>query len=183
MQAFRTSRASMVLARVRKALRASATGQNLIAGKRPSARRVQRPCIQSLEGRRLLSTVVVTTIVDTSPHAGFISLRDAVTTANSTPNTTITFSPTVFNTAKTIVLNGSPLILNGTGMVIKGPTVGVTISANNLTGVFANLLTTASYSISNLTITKGNHGGLLNSGTGTLTNVTVTGNSNATGNG
>jgi hypothetical protein len=181
MQAIRGSTASMVFARVRNALRSSGAGPASMAAKKPSARRVQRPCIQSLEGRRLLSTVVVNTLLDTA-HPGLISLRDAVVTADGTPNTTVTFSSSVFSTHKTIVLNASPLVLSGTGITIKGPAVGVTISGNNLSGVFYCGSASGTYNLSNLTLTQG-HNGLNNNGTGTLNNVTVTGNSGATGNG
>ncbi|HEX4793997.1 MAG TPA: SdrD B-like domain-containing protein [Humisphaera sp.] len=139
--------------------------------------------VQALEGRTLLSTtIVVNTILDTA-HPGFTSLRDAVVAANGTPNTTITFSPTVFATAKTITLAGSPLVITGTGETIKGPAVGVTVSANNLTGVFYCGLVSGNFTLQNLTITKGSKSGVSNAGTATLNNVTVTGNAGTTGDG
>src|SRR5437764_325049 len=92
--------------------------------------------VQTLEQRTLLSTVVVNTTLDNPHAAGLISLRDAVVTANATANTAITFSATVFNTPKTITLNGNELDLNGKGTSIKGPTAGVTINGNNLSRIF-----------------------------------------------
>jgi uncharacterized protein (DUF2141 family) len=140
-----------------------------------------RPMIHALERRTLLSTVVVNTILDTA-HPGFTSLRDAVLVANGTPNTTITFSPTVFATHKTIITTGI-LVLTGTGIKVTGPTVGVTISANNIgVGDFYCGLPTASWTLSNLTLTGG-RGAINNNGIGTLNNVTVTGNVGVTGDG
>jgi len=138
--------------------------------------------VQLLEQRTLFSTIVVNTILDTA-HPGFISLRDAVITANSTPGTIINFSPAVFSTPKTIVLAGSPLVITGTNEKIVGPAGGVTISANNLTGVFYCGNPAATFTLQNLTVTKGSKGGVSNAGNATLLNVIVTGNASATGDG
>ena len=92
----------------------------------------------------------------------------------------------MFNTAKTITLTGSQLELsNTTGTeTIMGPAAGVTVNGGGLSRVFQvdNLVTASS---SGLTISGGNAsstqygygGGLLNNGTATLTNCTVSGNS------
>ena len=173
----------MVFARIGKTLRNATFGQaSAVArkpGRKPHANRIRPAMIQALEQRTLLSAVV-NTILDPGP-AGTTSLRQAVVTANGTANTTITFS-SLFNTAQTILLKLGPLVLTGTGINIKGPTVGVTVNANNLSSVFFCSPATGSFTLSNMTLTKG-HGGLNNNGTGALNNVTVTGNASATGNG
>jgi hypothetical protein len=144
----------------------------------------KRAFVERLEGRALLTSIVVNTVLDiTSPPAGTVSLRSAIATANasSTP-TTITFSPTVFATAQTIVLNGNDLELSNTNeaTTITGPSTGVTVSGNNASGVFVidgNVIAT----LSNLTITKGSEGGIISYGTMTLTNVAVSDNNTTSG--
>ncbi|MCE9560458.1 MAG: right-handed parallel beta-helix repeat-containing protein, partial [Planctomycetes bacterium] len=114
--------------------------------------------------------------------AGNLTLREAVDLANVPSGVnTITFDPVVFATPKTITLtNGQLALLDTTGVTtITGPTAGVTISGNNLSGVFS-VAAKVTASLSGLTITKGNNpqkgGGVSNLGTLTLTNSTVSGN-------
>ncbi len=101
---------------------------------------VFRSVIESLEGRLLLSSVVVNTTSDL-PNAGpgLVSLRRAIITAdsNATP-TTITFDPKAFASAKTIRLSGTPLKLTNSQEMttLIGPAAGVTISGNNQSGGF-----------------------------------------------
>ncbi len=68
-----------------------------------SKRRIRSVPVETLEGRTLLSSVVVNTTADTadSMGSGTVSIVDAVAIANasSTP-TTITFDPTVFASAR-----------------------------------------------------------------------------------
>jgi hypothetical protein len=159
-----------------------------------NARRISRDqrarlaaAIEPLERRLLLTAVVVNTTADSTDAAGssIVSLRDAITIANnSTTATAITFSPTVFATAKTITLVDHELELSGKQPVtITGPAAGVTVNGNSQDldflidkGVTATL--------SGLTITGGNgyaegaanlNGGAIeNNGTLTLNGVSVT---------
>jgi uncharacterized protein (DUF2141 family) len=141
--------------------------------------------IERLEGRTLLSSVVVNTIADSTDAAGSktVSLRDAIAIANaSTTPTTITFSPTVFNAPKTILLNGTQLRPTGTqAETIIGPAAGVTISGGGKTQV---LVTSGRVEIENVSIVDGKSvngdagtgGGIFNVGNLTLINSTVSGN-------
>src|SRR5262249_13112577 len=96
----------------------------------------------------------------------------------------------LFSTPQTITLSGTEFRLTDTtgATSITGPAAGVTVSGNNASRVFqVNGLVTAS--ISGMTISGGNAGsygaggGLLNRGTVTLTNCTVSGNSAGGGGG
>jgi hypothetical protein len=131
--------------------------------------------------------VSTTTDVSNGNYApGDLSLREAVALANATSGPdTITFDPAVFGTAKTITLGTTQLLLSDTSgaTTIAGPAAGVTLRGGGTTrvmqvdaGVTANL--------SKLTLTGGRGsgaagagGGLLNLGTATLTDCTITGNS------
>jgi hypothetical protein len=139
--------------------------------------------------------VVVNSLGDAPTVSGSsISLRAAIGIANaSTTPTTITFDPTVFSTPQTITLTDvtsaeagdGVLYFNGTQPVtITGPAAGVTINANELCGVFY-VTYGETVSLSNLTATggigtgagSGGYGGaILNDGTLSLTNVTISGN-------
>jgi hypothetical protein len=161
--------------------------------------------VESLESRMLLTSVVVNTVVDAlyPPGSGVVSLRNAIAVANSSATpTTITFSPTVFPSAMTIVLNGTPLVLANTSeaITIVGPASGVTLDAqgkNSVLGINGGVNATisgitathgsggavdnnGSLVLNNATIsnssTTPNGGGMINNGTATLTNVTVSGN-------
>ncbi len=95
--------------------------------------------IEQMESRQLLSSVVVNSISDTATGNGVVTLRDAITTADSsTSPTTITFDPSVFAAAQTIVLDGSQLELSNTAepTTITGPSAGVTVSGNSASRVF-----------------------------------------------
>jgi hypothetical protein len=137
------------------------------------------PTLQALEDR-LLPSFTVTNLLDDGSVG---SLRWAVGQANST-NETINFDPTVFKTPQTITLTGSQLELaNTTGTeTIQGPTVGVTINGGMLSRVL-QIDSQVTGSISGVTISQGNvtsfsfasGGGLLNYGTTTLTNCTISG--------
>src|SRR5450432_3342710 len=114
------------------------------------------PIVECLERRLFLTAVVVNSATDTHV-SGLIDLRDAISTANSsTTPTTITFSSTVFATAKTITLNGTELELSNTAHVINitGPSAGVTISGNNASRVFL-IDAGVTVNMSAITITKG----------------------------
>src|SRR5947199_9450174 len=109
---------------------------------RQSRRALFASAIEPLEGRTLLSAVVVNTTADsTDPTtSSTITLRDAIDRANLGQSpTTITFSPTVFASAKTIILD-VPLIIqpnNNVPTTITGPAAGVTISGNNVNRGFS----------------------------------------------
>ena len=140
------------------------------------------------------SLIVTTTSDVVNPNDGVTSLREAVNFANSDGvDSVITFSPTVFGTAQGINLVGQAggstqlnLITSGT-ITITGPAAGVIISGSNAGRVFQNTANNAT--LNNLTITGGNQssagagnnvgGGILNLGTLTINNLTVSGNSAA----
>jgi hypothetical protein len=141
-----------------------------------------RPALEVLEHRTVPSTFTVTNLLDDGSVG---SLRWAVGQANATGgDETIDFDPTVFATPQTITLSGTQLELTDTtgAETITGPAVRVTVDGGGLSRVFqTDGMVTAS--ISGLTITGGNNfsrnqgGGIFNSGTLTLTNCTVRGNS------
>src|SRR5262249_13724438 len=97
-----------------------------------------RPTVEVLEERWVPSTIVVNNPTNT-PVAGLIDLREALAMANTNVgDDTITFDPTVFNTARTITLGGTQLELTDTtgATTITGPSVGVTVSGDNASRVF-----------------------------------------------
>ena len=134
--------------------------------------------------------VVNTTLDGTGSPSGDLSLRQAVNLANAigaagTGGTeAITFDKTVFAAAKTIVLDGTQLELKSGTETITGPAAGVTVSGNEASRVL-QIDGGVTASISGLTITGGNSagfgGGLLNDGTATLTDCTLSGNRAITG--
>ena len=147
--------------------------------------------VEPLERRLLFTSVVVNTTADATDATGstVVSLRDAIHITNgSTTATTITFSPTVFATAKTITLDGTDLEISGKQPVtITGPLAGVTVNGNQASTDFV-IDAAVTATISGLTIADGrssgsNGGGIRNTGTLTLTSVSVTGNSDESGTG
>ena len=142
----------------------------------------------------LPSFVVNTTADELNPSSSATSLRYAIASANAFPGHTITFDPTVFASAQTITLALGQLELsNTTGTeTITGPAAGVTVSGGGLSRVF-QVDGNVTASISGLTITGGNvtgnggvtsdGGGVLNQGTATLIDCTVSGNSASSGSG
>jgi hypothetical protein len=129
----------------------------------------------------VLSALVVNTTSDSvAPGPGLVSLREAVTFLNTGPSgtATISFDPTVFAAAQTITLTTSQLELTQGNITITGPDAGVTVSGGGLTRVF-QVDAGVTASISGMTITGGsasNGGGLYNSGTLTLRDCTLSGN-------
>lgn len=133
--------------------------------------------IEALERRVLLSTVVVNTVVDAIYPAGSgqVSLRNAIADANgSSSPTTITFNPTVFATAQTIMMNGNELELSNTSQAttIVGPSAGVVLNAGAKSSVFT-IDGGVTASISNVTATNASGGAINNNGTLTLDNSTI----------
>ncbi len=118
--------------------------------------------------------------VDTQPSS--LTLPGAISLANNLERTTITFDPAVFATPETITLTGNPLELSNAGSItsIMGPAAGVTISGGGQSSVL-EVERSVTASLSGLTITDGNSpfgGGVdINSGTVTLTDCTISGNS------
>ena len=116
------------------------------------------------------ATLTVTSTADSGPG----SLRDTIAAAS--PGDTIDFS-----VAGTITLTTGMLTI-GKNLTITGPGASsLTISGNNSSTVFSISAGTA-VNISGLTVSNGNAGpddggGILNSGTLTLTNVTISNNS------
>ena len=147
-----------------------------------------RPTCLELEGRALLSTIVVNNPTDT-PVAGETDLRQAIALANTNGGAeSITFDKKVFNTPQTINLDpalGQLELSDQTGTeTITGPRAGVTIKGNYTTPGVANSIFEiepgATATLSGLTITGGNNpifgGGVDDYGTATLIDCTITGN-------
>ncbi|HEX4124621.1 MAG TPA: choice-of-anchor Q domain-containing protein [Tepidisphaeraceae bacterium] len=144
-----------------------------------------RSTIEPLECRTLFTTVVVNTAVDTlTPGSGLTSLREAVSIANSsTSATTITFDPTAFVSATTIVQNGTTYLLTNATYptTIIGAPAGLTLDGAGESTVF-HLNTGVTLTISDLTISNGydgdsqGGGGIDSFGNLNLTGVTMTGN-------
>ena len=140
-----------------------------------------QPTLLALEDRKLLSSIIVNNPTDT-PIAGQTDLRQAIVQANTAGgDQTITFEKKVFKSPQTITLDptqGQLELSDTTGTeTITGPKAGVTVSGGGLSRVF-QVDGMVSASISGLTITGGSAndgGGLLNLGTTTLTNCTVSG--------
>jgi hypothetical protein len=150
-----------------------------------------RPRLDLLEDRRLLSTFTVNSTGDAGTGSGLVGdLRYCITQANSAGgDETITFDSGVFATPQTIPLSGTQLELSDTTgtETITGPAAGVTVNGNNASRVF-QIDGGVTASISGLTITGGNAGngyggGLLNYGTITLTDCTVSANAGYRGGG
>jgi hypothetical protein len=98
----------------------------------------RRYTLESLEGRDLLTAVVVNSINDDStPIAGQTTLRDAVNAINASTSSsnTISFDPTVFGSAQTITLAYGPLNITN-NVTITGSAAGVTVNGNNQSRVF-----------------------------------------------
>ncbi len=147
------------------------------------------------------ATYTVDTTVDngaltacTAAAVNDCSLRSAILTANgTTADDTIVFDATVFASAQTITLtggaNGELQITGGSGtLTITGTGANLlTVSGNNQSTIFF-ALDGATVTISNLTITGGRGknfggslgtigGGIINSGSLTLKNAAISGNS------
>ena len=150
----------------------------------------------SAQAKSVNVVVNMTTDVSYPQGNGLISLRNAFATANSsTTPTTITFDPTVFASAQTIVLRpgdfnpADDMRLSNTTYptTISGPAAGVTVSGTlyinaNVTAILANINisggidNSGTVTLNNLTV-SGDIGDdvIYNSGTATLTNVIISG--------
>ncbi len=143
-----------------------------------SSRRL-RPMVTALEGRALLSTLLVSNTSD----SGAGSLRAAINQANADGGgDTIVFS-SLFNTPQTITLTSGDLELarDPATTTITGPGASLlTVSGGGESQVFD--IEISSLSLTGVTISGGSAvtgGGLLNDGTLTLTDCTISGNSAA----
>ena len=135
--------------------------------------------------------VVNTTVDGIGSPAGELSLRQAVNLANQlSTSATISFDPTVFNTAQTITLTAGALVLSNTVTpeTITGPTassLGLTINGNNSAGVF-QIDPGVTASLTDLTISGGSAvsgGGIDNGGSLALSKSTVFNTTGTTGGG
>ncbi len=140
-----------------------------------------RDLFEALETRRLMSTFTVTTTTDT----GMGSLRFAILSANSAPGAdTIDFDPSL--AGQTIALTGGQMTISD-DVTITGAGGPLTISDNSTSRVFF-IGSGISVTINAVTITGGaagpsGGGAIANTGTLTLTNSTITGNSGTNGGG
>jgi CSLREA domain-containing protein len=153
-------------------------------------RRGWRPLLEVLEDRLVpANTYTVNALTDTGAGSGLAGdLRFCVTRADADPGSTIVFDATVFATPQTITLNGTALPDLTQATQVNGPAAGVTVNAAGHSRVFV-IDAGAAVTISGLTVTggfskndqsfnpPGNGGGIANSGSLTLTNCTLTGNS------
>ncbi len=134
--------------------------------------------------------ITVNSIADTvdDPSSGVITLRDAINQANAdNGQDLIVFDRSVFSNAQTITLSGTELDITHNLDIIapRDPLTGgdlVTVSGNNASRVF-EIETGATVTVSGLIVADGNvagansGGGIKNSGTLTLDNSTISGNS------
>jgi hypothetical protein len=167
-------------------------------GPGPSRRRATvRPRLELLEGRRVLSTLTVTSSSDSnSVTPGDGTLRGEIEAADQAGGGTIVFDPSL--DGQTITLTAGLLEIHpnpgAVVVAIQGPGAGLlAISGNNQSRVF-EVDSNTSVTISGLKIENGNGtaagngnggfngsnrdtgGGILNFGTLTLSGCTVTGN-------
>jgi hypothetical protein len=120
--------------------------------------RSARPRLEALEERSVPALLVVNSLIDAVGPPGVVTLRSAITQAESDVSVpaTITFSPSL--SGQTITLN-APLPTLSNGETIAGPGADLlTVSGNNTVRVFTVSALTAPVSISGLTITGGNSG-------------------------
>ncbi|MEM6364253.1 MAG: choice-of-anchor Q domain-containing protein, partial [Planctomycetota bacterium] len=138
------------------------------------------PSLERLESRRLLASIVVNTTADiVDSEDAFVSLREAISQANSTPNEAdiITFDPSLDGKTIRMTRTGSPEDQNDRGdldltsgqVILRGNGTSQTIiSAGGDSGIgerVFHLLGTAQVTIEDLTITGGrtaNGAGILN---------------------
>jgi CSLREA domain-containing protein len=144
-----------------------------------------RQPIEPLETRRLFSAYLVNTTADNIAADGFVSLREAITAANThaasgdaiagTGNDSITFAASLRK--QTIFLNATQLDITG-GLSIDGQNRKVTIDGSGVSRVFG-VHSAANVTIANVFIangfTNGSGGGVLVDGGGStvLNYVTV----------
>ena len=144
--------------------------------RRPTRRRspASRLCLETLEGRCLLSTFSVSNFLDSGPG----SLRDAMMAANGAPGAdVIRFAPSARD--GTIALTGGQLSITD-DLTIAGPGANrLAVSGNDASRVF-QISSGAAVSIDGLTVTHGQAvgqgGGILNAGALTLSHAVLSDN-------
>ena len=123
--------------------------------------------------------LVVNSTADGGAALGTLDLRGAIDLANVlAAAVTINFDSTVFSTPQTITLTGGVLSLTNSSLTTINGTSGLTVSANKASGVF-QIASGASAAIQNITITNGSAllgGGIDNTGSLTVSNCTISGN-------
>jgi hypothetical protein len=139
----------------------------------PRERPRYRPRLEALEDRWLPSTLTVTSLADSGPG----TLRAAIQTANASPSGNFTIDFAV--TGKIDLQSVLPDLANN--ISIKGPgasslTVERAAGASSDFWIF-ELFSGPTVSLSGLTVANGTEGGIQNAGTLTISNCTVTGNS------
>ncbi len=128
------------------------------------------------------SSLVVTTVSDATTHTG-TSLRDAINTANTDAaagqSVTIAFSPSLDGQTITLA-QGTLDLTGGTGTItIDGAGSSIAVSGDGTVGVFS-MASGGTFVVSGLTLTggtDGDSGAVNNSGSLTIDNCAVTGNS------
>lgn len=129
--------------------------------------------------------------LDGNFNVGDLSLREAIALANASAatNDTVTFSPTVFATTKTLTLLLGEIPISGQ-VIVQGPAAKVTVSGNNASRIFdtSSAPAGAAINISNMTMTLGKPGGNGGAILGfdeaiLLTNCALTNNTGANGGG
>lgn len=154
------------------------------------ARVRQRPGmfhVEGLESRELLTSFVVNSLGDTSDQG---TLRWAIEQANSSAGAdSISFDSTVFNTERSITLQGTqlPTFTDVTGTTtINGPGWGLLAVSSSYNSRVFEVASGVTVAINDLTISRGkltdqNGGAVLSNGTLTLTNTHVTDSSAVSG--
>ena len=117
--------------------------------------RARRPRFEPLEERRMLATFMVNSTADTVATDTELTLREAITAANSdtTPDV-ITFDPLVFDSQETITLTGGQLTISE-DLTIEGPGSDLlSVSGNDASRVFS-ISDGVEATILDVTITEG----------------------------
>src|SRR5262249_31888593 len=159
--------------------------------KLPTVQRRFRPTLEALEDRWVPSTLIVNSTADSGPGSLRAEIAaahrgDSIVFSNSTANGAVNFYD---STVHTITLTSGELLIKQ-NITITGPGADLlTISGNKASRVFElNLKTKPQVTLSGLTISNGsapgqstasiyNGGGILNEGTLTVTNCTISHNS------
>jgi hypothetical protein len=163
---------------------------------RKARRAYSRPQLLQLESRIVPAPITLTTTSDAGGHSG-VSLRDAITLANTTPgNDDIVFNTGVTGTialtaALPAIIDASTAITGGTAgtVTITGPSASSLIISGTAGGFsIFTIVQGGNLSISDVTVTGANAtsfngGAFTNTGTLAISNSTIAGNSATVGGG